>query len=264
MKLWLETQLAQTDRAFDGVGIKLDASVIEEAEGKRSESADGLPPSSPTALSREPKGPVKPAWRPAGRPNEISGLLKFSPQLTTAEHLCVIDKVIMPNQQYNDAAADNLQQYITGDLRPSARNLSGDRKVSPVNANCLQPKELDMSSSSRLQAHSEISRLDVIRLLAFSVLLILPTSSMAQQDPPIAEQIAKTYGLDSFGQIEAIRYTWNVGDGKVIRKWEWSPKDDTVSYEGKDKPRGVNIARLCDAPAEWSRQFEALGLTPQQ
>jgi hypothetical protein len=33
---------------------------------KRSESEDGLPPSSPTPSSREPKGAVKPAWR-AGR-----------------------------------------------------------------------------------------------------------------------------------------------------------------------------------------------------
>jgi hypothetical protein len=102
-----------------------------------------------------------------------------------------------------------------------------------LNAFAFKPKELDMSTTLTL-ARSEISRLDVIRLLAFSALLILPTSSMAQS-PPVAEQIAKTYGLDSFGQIETIRYTWNVGDGKVIRKWEWSPKDDTVSYEGKDK-----------------------------
>jgi site-specific DNA recombinase len=29
-------------------------------------------------------------------------------------------------------------------------------------------------------------------------------------------------------------------------------------------PRGINIERLRDAPAEWSRQFEALGLNPQQ
>jgi hypothetical protein len=101
------------------------------------------------------------------------------------------------------------------------------------NAFAFKPKELDMSTTLTL-ARSEISRLDVIRLLAFSALLILPTSSMAQS-PPVAEQIAKTYGLDSFGQIETIRYTWNVGDGKVIRKWEWSPKDDAVSYEGKDK-----------------------------
>jgi len=34
-------------------------------------------------------------------------------------------------------------------------------------------------------------------------------SLLAQQRPPIIEQVAKTYGLDSFGQIDAIRYTWN-------------------------------------------------------
>jgi hypothetical protein len=90
---------------------------------------------------------------------------------------------------------------------------------------------------SSTQARSEMSRLVVIRLLAFSMLLILPATSGAQQSPPIAEQIAKAYGLDSFGQIEAIRYTWNAEfpGGKVSHKWEWSPKTDTVSYEGKDK-----------------------------
>jgi len=88
---------------------------------------------------------------------------------------------------------------------------------------------------SSTQARSKMSRPNVIGLLAFGMLLILPATSGAQQSTPIAEQVAKTYGLDSFEQIEAIRYTWNVGDGKVIRKWEWSPKTDTVSYEGKDK-----------------------------
>jgi hypothetical protein len=92
-------------------------------------------------------------------------------------------------------------------------------------------------SSPRLQARSEMSRLNVIGLLAFSILLILPATSMAQQSPPVAAQIAKTYGLDSFGQIEAIRYTWSLETPaiKVSRTWEWSPKTDTVSYEGKDK-----------------------------
>jgi len=28
-------------------------------------------------------------------------------------------------------------------------------------------------------------------------------------------------------------------------------------------PRGVGVGRLRDAPAEWSQQFEALGLKPQ-
>jgi hypothetical protein len=90
---------------------------------------------------------------------------------------------------------------------------------------------------SSTQVRREMSRLDVIRLFAFSMLLILPATSMAQQRPPIAEQIAKAYGLDSFGQVEAIRYTWDaeLPGAKLHRTWEWSPKTDTVSYEGKDK-----------------------------
>jgi hypothetical protein len=103
-----------------------------------------------------------------------------------------------------------------------------------VNAIASKPKEPDMSSI-RTQARGELRQLNVIRLLAFGVLLIFPATASAQQNTPIAEQVAKTYGLDSFGQIEAIRYTWNAGDGQVVRKWEWSPKTDTVSYEGKDK-----------------------------
>ncbi len=85
---------------------------------------------------------------------------------------------------------------------------------------------------------TNLRRLDVIRLLAFSMLLlILPATSWAQQRPPIAEQMAKTYGLDSFGQVEGIRYTFNAEfpGVQLSRAWEWNPKTDTVSYEGKDK-----------------------------
>jgi hypothetical protein len=91
-------------------------------------------------------------------------------------------------------------------------------------------------SSTGTQAHSEM-KLNVIRLLAFGMLLMLPAISGAQQNPPLAEQVGKTYGLDSFGQIEAIRYTWNLESAviNVSRTWEWSPKTDTVSYDGKDK-----------------------------
>ena len=45
---------------------------------------------------------------------------------------------------------------------------------------------------------TNLSRLDVIRLFAFSMLLLLfPATSWAQPRPPLAEQMAKTYGLDS-------------------------------------------------------------------
>jgi hypothetical protein len=41
-----------------------------------------------------------------------------------------------------------------------------------------------------------------------------------------------------------------------------APKLVRAAIEGR-LPRGINIERLRDAPAEWSRQFEALGLNPQ-
>jgi hypothetical protein len=76
------------------------------------------------------------------------------------------------------------------------------------------------------------------RLLALGV-LILASTFWAQNRPPIAEQIAKTYGIDSWGQIEAIRYTFNLDVPalklKLSRTWTWEPKADRVTYEGKDK-----------------------------
>jgi len=83
-----------------------------------------------------------------------------------------------------------------------------------------------------------LSRLDVIRRLAFSMFLILPATLGAQQRPPIIEQIAKTYGIDSWDQVQAIRYTWNVdipGLFKASHKWEWEPKTGKITFESTDK-----------------------------
>ena len=81
-------------------------------------------------------------------------------------------------------------------------------------------------------------RVMMIRLLIFGVLL-LASASWAQSCPPAAEKMAKAYGLDSWGQIDAIRYTFNADLSalklKLSRSWVWEPKADRVSYEGKDK-----------------------------
>ena len=72
-------------------------------------------------------------------------------------------------------------------------------------------------------------------LLPFSALFIAPGMAGAQQHARIAEQIGKVYGVNSFGQVEAIRYTFNIPALKLSRTWVWEPKTDTVSYEGTDK-----------------------------
>ena len=73
----------------------------------------------------------------------------------------------------------------------------------------------------------------------FLVVLFLAVTSRAQTRPPIVEQLAKTYGLDSYGQIDAVRYTFNL-DLPVLkvslsRTWTWEPKTGQVTYESKDK-----------------------------
>src|SRR5262245_5729302 len=78
-----------------------------------------------------------------------------------------------------------------------------------------------------------------LRMPCFVVLamLVFGATSRAQERTPIAQQLAKTAGLDSFGQIEAIRYTFNLDlpGVNLSRTWTWEPKTDQVSYEGKDK-----------------------------
>jgi hypothetical protein len=87
-------------------------------------------------------------------------------------------------------------------------------------------------------------RSETIGFLVLGVLIFLSTSCSHQQQSVQqpgakidAEQIAKAYGLDSFGQIDAIRYKWNAQfpGATLSHSWEWEPKTDQVTYEGNDK-----------------------------
>ena len=77
-----------------------------------------------------------------------------------------------------------------------------------------------------------------ISCLLLGVVLFAGTSQ-AQTRPAIVEQLAKTYGLDSYGQIEAVRYTFNLDlpalKVNLARTWTWEPKTGQVTYESKDK-----------------------------
>lgn len=58
-----------------------------------------------------------------------------------------------------------------------------------------------------------------------------------QDRPAAVAQMAKAYGLDEFGQIEKIRYTFNIEfpGVSVTRSWQWEPKTGEVTYEGPSK-----------------------------
>ena len=103
----------------------------------------------------------------------------------------------------------------------------------------------------------ELLRASTILFPVFGV-MFLPAAAQAQTRPPIVEELAKTYGLDSYGQIDAVRYTFNLDlpalNLKLARTWTWEPKTGQVTYETKDKdgkPVKVSYNRnqLNSAPA---------------
>jgi hypothetical protein len=100
--------------------------------------------------------------------------------------------------------------------------------------------------------------------LVFGVLL-LAAASRPQTRPPIVEALAKTYGLDSYGQVDAIRYTFNLAlpalKVNISRTWTWEPKTGQVTYDSKDKdgkPVQVKYMRsqLSTAPANVKDDIE--------
>src|SRR5215468_8359028 len=113
-----------------------------------------------------------------------------------------------------------------------------------------------ISCTQKENSMTTLGRLKTIWVLVLSVLVLTATScsqknttapqqtaqteqpaAPAKNNPVTAEQIARAHGLDSFGQIEAIRYTFNAQfpGVNVARSWIWEPKTGKVSYEGKDK-----------------------------
>lgn len=88
---------------------------------------------------------------------------------------------------------------------------------------------------------TKLRRLITTQVLVLGALVLVASAgvSLAQTRPPVVEQLAKTYGLDSYGQIDAIRYTFNLQltalNVNLSRSWEWEPKTGRVTFEGKDK-----------------------------
>jgi hypothetical protein len=111
---------------------------------------------------------------------------------------------------------------------------------------------------------TRLTRFTTICLLLIGALAVACASN-AQTRPPVVEQLAKTYGLDSYGQIDAVRYTFNLDlpalKVTLSRTWTWEPKTGQVTYETKDKdgkPVKVTYNRnqLSSAPANVRDEVE--------
>jgi hypothetical protein len=110
-----------------------------------------------------------------------------------------------------------------------------------------------------------IRRFTLMGLLLCGALLLTPTSwAQAPQRAPLLDQVAKTFGVDSWDKVDAVRYTWNgeiTGLFKAAHKWEWEPKTGKVTFDGTGKDgRPVHVtydsSQLSSQPDQVKNEVE--------
>jgi len=84
----------------------------------------------------------------------------------------------------------------------------------------------------------------------FIVLMLVITAACSTVDnqageADIRQKVADVYGVQNFGQIEQIRYTFNaqLGDKNVSRSWAWQPKMDEVTFKADSNAQPVTYSR---------------------
>jgi len=60
------------------------------------------------------------------------------------------------------------------------------------------------------------------------------SAAAAQKEADARARMAAAYGAGQFGQVEELRYTFNVQlpDRTISRAWSWEPKKDRVTFRG--------------------------------
>ncbi|UCD81059.1 MAG: hypothetical protein JSW26_06425 [Desulfobacterales bacterium] len=84
-------------------------------------------------------------------------------------------------------------------------------------------------------------------ITAFVLVFTTACSGVDQQSggADIRQKVAQAYGIQSFGQIEQIQYTFNVqlGDKNVSRSWIWQPKVDEVTFKADINAQPITYSR---------------------
>lgn len=94
------------------------------------------------------------------------------------------------------------------------------------------------------------------------VCLLGITGNSFSQEPSIGEKIARAYGVNGFGEIKEIKFTFNVKKGEIAaaRSWIWKPKDDEVTFLGDGKTGkavSYNRKNITDKSAESLLKIDA-------
>jgi len=84
-------------------------------------------------------------------------------------------------------------------------------------------------------------------LIAFLLVISNACSGVGHQprETDMRQKVAEAYGIQDFGQIEQIKYTFNVQlpDRNVRRSWTWQPKTDEVTFTAGGNAQPVVYSR---------------------
>jgi hypothetical protein len=94
-----------------------------------------------------------------------------------------------------------------------------------------------------------------IKVFLVSLLAVGATACASLEKEPgmtVRQRIAESYGLQYFGQVEKIQYTFNVklGEKQIRRFWIWEPAVDRVTFKGMDFQKAITYDRGDLARAE--------------
>jgi hypothetical protein len=97
--------------------------------------------------------------------------------------------------------------------------------------------QLGHANESRIIPRQNVTKQVRSKTIRFLILGALVLAATSCKQPSVTERLANTYGLESYGQIDAVRYTFNAQlfGLNLSRTWIWEPKTGQVTYEGKDK-----------------------------
>lgn len=77
----------------------------------------------------------------------------------------------------------------------------------------------------------------------------------------VRQNIAESYGLQHFGEVEKLQYTFNVkkGEDHLYRFWIWEPRLDRVTFKGMDYQEAVtyNRSEIGDDTPERLKKIDA-------
>ena len=101
-----------------------------------------------------------------------------------------------------------------------------------------------------------------------SLMLACTTTDRPKRAADIRSDIAGSYGIASFDQVDEIRYTFNLkrGEKRAKRSWIWWPKRDRVEYwPGGDQAEAVRYSRseLSGSSSDDLKKIDAVFINDQ-